>query len=140
LSCCLIFAHLLFGQNKKTEIGIDTLVQKLGEKFMSNPQAVGLSIGIYDKGKSSYYNFGTTTKDKNDLPSENTTYEIGSITKTFCSYLLARAVLEKKVILTDDIRKYIGGDYPNLEFNGHAIQYPIQPLVFLNGYRPSLIL
>ena len=89
---------------------------------MSNPQAVGLSIGIYDKGKSSYYNFGTIRKDKNDLPSENTIYEIGSITKTFCSYLLARAVLEKKVILTDDIRKYIGGDYPNLEFNGHAIQ------------------
>jgi CubicO group peptidase (beta-lactamase class C family) len=89
---------------------------------MDNPQAVGLSIGIYDNGKSSYYNFGTTTKDKKNLPSENTIYEIGSITKTFCGYILAKAVLEKKVIITDDIRKYIDGNYPNLEFSGHAIE------------------
>ena len=113
---------MLFGQNKKAETGLDSIVGKLGEKFMESPQAVGLSIGVYNKGKSSYYNFGTTTKDKNDLPSENTIYEIGSITKTFCSYLLAKAILEKKVVLTDDIRKYIGGDYPNLEFNGHPVQ------------------
>jgi serine-type D-Ala-D-Ala carboxypeptidase/endopeptidase len=122
LQCSLFLTRLAIGQDKQADIKIDSLVQRLGEKFMKSPQAVGLSIGICNNGKSSYYNFGTTTKDKNDLPSENTIYEIGSITKTFCSYLLAKAVVEKKVILTDDIRKYIDGDYPNLEFSGHSIQ------------------
>ena len=32
--------------------------------------------------------------------------------------ILAHAVIEKKVKLDDDIRKYLKGDYPNLQYNG----------------------
>jgi CubicO group peptidase (beta-lactamase class C family) len=56
------------------------------------------------------------------LPSQNTVYEIGSITKTFVSFYLANAVLEHKVSLDDDIRKYLKESYPNLEYNGAPIQ------------------
>jgi CubicO group peptidase (beta-lactamase class C family) len=36
--------------------------------------------------------------------------------------LLAQAVLDKKVQLTDDIRKYLPGEYPNLVFEGHPVR------------------
>jgi len=36
--------------------------------------------------------------------------------------LLAQAAIEKKLSLDDDVRKYLDGDYPNLEFQGHPIR------------------
>jgi len=57
-----------------------------------------------------------------NFPSKETIYEIGSITKTFTSMLLAQALIEKKVNLNDDIRKYLKGNYPNLSFKGKPIQ------------------
>src|SRR5215212_566456 len=89
--------QILYGQDK--QINLDTLVKKLGEKFMTDKQAVGLSIGVYTRGTGYFYNFGTTTKNNTILPTQNTVYEIGSITKTLVSFILANAVLENKVSL-----------------------------------------
>ncbi len=36
--------------------------------------------------------------------------------------MLAQAVIEKKVNLDDDIRKYLPGDYPNLQYKGHPVR------------------
>ncbi|QEC43890.1 serine hydrolase domain-containing protein [Pseudobacter ginsenosidimutans] len=105
---------LVRGQARQT--GIDTLVMKLGETFMNDQQAVGLSIGVYNNGEVSFYNFGTIEKGKAIQPTQNTVYEIGSVTKAFVSLILANAVIEKKVNLNDDIRKYLHGHYPNLEY------------------------
>jgi CubicO group peptidase (beta-lactamase class C family) len=82
---------------------------------------VGLSIGITQNGQTYFYNFGTTEKGKSEVATPNTVYEIGSISKTFTSLLLAHAVLEKRVSLDDDIRKYLQGAYPNLAFAGKPI-------------------
>jgi len=35
---------------------------------------------------------------------------------------MAKAVLEKKVKLDDDIRKYLDGSYPNLAFQGIPVK------------------
>jgi CubicO group peptidase (beta-lactamase class C family) len=36
--------------------------------------------------------------------------------------MLAQAVIEKKVQLTDDIRKYLPGNYPNLQYQGRPVR------------------
>ena len=56
------------------------------------------------------------------MPTSATLYEIGSISKTFTSLLLAQAVQAKKVQLTDDVRRYLPGSYPNLTYHGRPIQ------------------
>ncbi|GAB3771927.1 serine hydrolase domain-containing protein [Spirosoma horti] len=99
-----------------------TTIQQLGTAFIQEKSHVGLSIGIVRNGQTSFYNFGTTEKGKNELPTEQTIYEIGSISKTFGSLLLARAVVDKRVRLNDDIRKYLDGDYPNLAYEGKPIR------------------
>jgi len=99
----------------------DKLINKLGQDFIKHPASVGLSIGFFANGKTCFYNFGTTEKGTGSPPSQNTVYEIGSITKTFTSILLANAVAEGKVKLDDDIRKYLDGNYPNLERGGKGI-------------------
>jgi serine-type D-Ala-D-Ala carboxypeptidase/endopeptidase len=99
-----------------------SLVNRLGQKLLDEKKGVGLSIGIYDNGKSHFFNWGTTQVDELNTPTKNTIYEIGSITKTFESYILANAVIEGRVKLDDDIRKYLNDSYPNLEFEGHFIR------------------
>ncbi len=110
-----LFPAWLLGQNKP--VNPDTLVNRWGELFMKDKQAVGLSIGVYSEGKSYFYNFGTIEKGKSQQPTKNSLYEIGSVTKSFVALILANAVIEKKVRLDDDIRKYLDGDYPNLQYN-----------------------
>lgn len=98
------------------------LINKLGNDLITEKEAVGLTIGLFNNGKTSFYNFGTTQKGGTITPTQSSVYEIGSITKTFVSYILAMAVLQHKVNLEDDIRKYLKESYPNLEYNGHPIK------------------
>lgn len=100
---------------------LDKMVQKEALVYMQNPACVGLSIGVFKDGKSYFYNYGTTGIDKSELPTSKSPYEIASITKTFTGTLLAHAIIDGKIKMDDDIRKYLDGNYPNLEFEKHPI-------------------
>jgi len=114
-------AYIKSPTSNKLKISLDTLVEQSVSAFMKNNARVGLSIGIIKDGQSYLYNYGSTSKQKSELPTGNTVYELASITKTFGATLLAKAVLDKKVSLNDDIRKYLKEDYPNLDYNGTPI-------------------
>lgn len=101
---------------------LDAVVPRLGNAFIRQPARVGLSVGIIDHGRVYCYNFGSTEKGTRQLPTPQTVYEIGSISKTFAGLLLAHAVLEKRVRLDDDIRKYLPGPYPNLAYQNQPIK------------------
>ena len=105
-----------------TDVQVNTTVQRFGTAFVQEKARVGLSIGIVKNGQTYFYNFGTREKDKNQPPTQNTIYEIGSITKTVGSLLLAKAVVEKRVKLDDDIRQYLDGEYANLAYEGKPIK------------------
>jgi D-alanyl-D-alanine-carboxypeptidase/D-alanyl-D-alanine-endopeptidase len=100
----------------------DSLVNNSVAAFINSGPRVGVSIGIIKDGRSHFFNYGTIEKGKNQLPTENSVYELASITKTFSSALLAQAVLDKKVKLDDDIRMYLDGEYPNLAYRGVPIK------------------
>ncbi len=108
--------------DNKLKSQIDTVVQKAVMPFISDSSKAGLSIGIYNSGKAYSYNYGSTQKENPKLPTSKTVYEIGSISKTFTGTLLAQAVKDKKVKIDDDIRKYLDGSYPNLEYQGKPIK------------------
>ena len=117
----------------QTQPAANTAIQRLGTEFIQKKAHVGLSIGIVQNGKTAFYNFGTLEKGKDQPPTQNTIYEIGSISKTFGSLLLSKAVVDKKVSLDDDIRKYLDGDYPNLAYEGKPIK-----LVHLTNWTSEL--
>lgn len=99
----------------------DSITKKAMTDFMASPAAVGGSIGIIVNGQEYTFAMGEKHKGGHDLPDKNTIYFIGSVTKTFTGTLLAKAVLEHKLNLNDDVRNYLDGDYPNLEYQGHYI-------------------
>ncbi len=107
--------------DNKLKTYLDSLVDQSVSVFMKSGSRVGISIGIIKNGEPYIYNYGSTQREKAELPTGNTVYELASITKTFGATLLAKAVLDKKVDLNDDIRKYLKEDYPNLNYNGKPV-------------------
>jgi serine-type D-Ala-D-Ala carboxypeptidase/endopeptidase len=97
-------------------------VEDAAKTFMETGQTLGLSIGIYKDGKTYTYNFGTTERGRRQLSTAHTQYAIASITKTFTGALLAKAAVEKKVSLDDDVRKYLPEEFPNLEYKGQPVR------------------
>ncbi|MCF0075424.1 beta-lactamase family protein [Dyadobacter sp. CY261] len=101
---------------------LDSLVDQRVRVYFHDKRAVGLSLGIIVNGKAFFYNYGEARKGNGRLPTKTTLYEIGSLTKTFTGILLAQAVIDKRINLNDDIRKYITGTYPNLVYDGVPIR------------------
>jgi serine-type D-Ala-D-Ala carboxypeptidase/endopeptidase len=102
--------------------GGSEVVRGLGRQWLEANDGVGLTIGIYDNGQRQFYNFGSTQLDGNRPPTKDTVYEIGSISKTFAGQLLARAVVEGRATLSDEVEKYLGEPYPNLARDGEKIR------------------
>jgi CubicO group peptidase (beta-lactamase class C family) len=107
--------------DNKMSSQLDKVVDSIAKIHILNTKNVGLSIGIIQDGKTYYYHYGETKKESSNLPTNNTIYEIGSVSKTFTGYLLAQAIADKKISLDIDIRKYLVQKYPNLEFEGNPI-------------------
>jgi CubicO group peptidase (beta-lactamase class C family) len=100
----------------------DAAVRELGRAWLVDQGGVGLSIGVYENGRRHFYNFGVVQNDGNRIPTKDTVYEIGTLTKLFSGQLLARAVVEGRASLTDEASKYLDEPYPNFENTGAKIQ------------------
>lgn len=118
----LLLIVFVYACNMVKAQDIDSVVKQAAVNFMKSGSRVGFSVGIIKDNSSYKYHFGTVRKGEGGVPTNETIYEIGSITKTFTAMLLAQAVVDKKVNLNDDIRKYLKGAYPNLQYQGKPIR------------------
>lgn len=105
-----------------TGVGQDPLKQTISthcDKLLAEPEIDALSLGIIHQGKT--YKFHKGRLLDGAIPSDESLYEIASLTKTFTGVLIAQAVRDKKISLNEDIRSYLPGDYPNLAYDGQPI-------------------
>lgn len=86
---------------------MDKQVDSAVRKYIQKANTVGLSIGIIKDGKTTLYSYGEIKKGSKILPTADSFFEIGSITKTFTATLLAWYVNQKKVRLDDPIIMYL---------------------------------
>ena len=87
----------------------DSLVDRAARHFLSDSGAVSIVIGISDHGHRKYYGYGKGQAAA-ALPDSDALFEIGSITKTFTSLLLADAVTEQRTTLDEPVRTYLPSD------------------------------
>lgn len=133
----LAFQLSLFAQKNAVEKSIFISMDKTASVLMQKSKANSISIGVVKNGKTYTRHYGEIDKGKENIANNNTVFEVASITKLFTGLLTAQAVLEGKLNLDDDIRKYITGNYPNLEYNGTPIT--IKDLVsFRTGFDKDL--
>ncbi|MFX0558584.1 serine hydrolase domain-containing protein [Maribacter sp. CXY002] len=100
---------------------MNTYISNQCDSLLTNGEIKSLSIGVVKNGKIYKFHKGKLTNGES--PNDQTLYEIASLTKTFTGTLLAKAILDKKVGLDDDVRNYLPERYPNLEFNGQPITF-----------------
>lgn len=100
---------------------LSSIVDQYAENTLKMGNINSLAIAIYRDGDVYQQYYGTLDKTALHKPDDSTLYEIASISKIFAGSLAAKAVLEQKITLKDDIRRYLQGDYANLQFEGTPI-------------------
>jgi CubicO group peptidase (beta-lactamase class C family) len=101
---------------------LDSAVQAAATIYLQDSNTNGISLGICWKDKDYTYNYGEAMRGSGQLPTANHYYNLGSVAKTFVALMLSEAVAQGKAKLTDDIRKYLPGSYPNLAYDGQPIR------------------
>lgn len=104
----------------KENLGAD--IDEVAETLIQQPLLHSTSIGVVYKGKEYIRHRGDMEAGKVGPPTDATLYEIGSLSKTLAGTLMAKAVLEHRVSLDDDVRKYLHESYPNLQYKGEPIR------------------
>ncbi len=125
LNCLVISAALLAAGCAAEKAPAKDLAGDLDEvaaTLIQQPLLHSASIGVVYRGTELIRHRGDMEAGKPGPPTDATLYEIGSLSKTLAGTLMANAVLEKKVGLDDDVRIYLQGDYPNLQYNGEPLR------------------
>lgn len=106
---------------EKKASSVEHLMQKNANLILENPEINSISIGVYKNGKTYKGYYGEIDRGKGNKANDNSIFEIASVTKTFTGYITAKAVWEGRLNLNDDIRKYLDGDFKNLEVENRPI-------------------
>lgn len=96
---------------------VDTLVKPI----IDGKWTVGLIVGVVGETGRSVYAYGTVSKTSSEVPNGKTIFEIGSITKTFTSVLLAKQVGDGRVQLGQPVKELLTGLATIPEKNGKPI-------------------
>jgi len=98
-------------QNGSNLLKMDDVMdlQTLLQKAVEDNEAVGATIGLIDRGKIQFFSYGKMSADGNEPVSEDTLFEIGSISKVFTTLALMDMVHNGEVQLDDPIEMYLPG-------------------------------
>ncbi|WP_168232895.1 class C beta-lactamase [Pseudomonas veronii] len=86
--------------------------------LMQQQSIPGLVVGVVRDGKTQYFNYGVAATDTRQPVSENTLFEVGSVSKTFTATLAGYAVATGALTLSDPANHYLpalgGGPFAHI--------------------------
>ncbi|WP_201590792.1 class C beta-lactamase [Psychrobacter sp. Pi2-51] len=105
----LVAASLLSGtvQAADNNDHLKSTVDQQAKLLMNEHNISGMAFGIIVDGKSHFYHYGLADKKAKIPVSENTIFELGSISKTFAATLASYSELNGTLALEDTADKYI---------------------------------
>lgn len=132
--------YSLYGQHQMKKMETMTFEEMLAYTTQDNSDVV-ISVGIIRNNEMAYDVYGENGRKL--LPEEHS-YEIGSLTKTFTTSLLCKAIDEGRVSLDESIDAYLNldsqNDYPTIQrlvthSSGYKEYYFETPMIanFLKG-------
>ena len=74
---------------------------------MAEHDVPGMAVAVTVNGQAYFFNYGVASREKNTAVSENTVFELGSISKTFAATLAAYAQVQGILSLDDHPGKYL---------------------------------
>lgn len=97
-------------------------VDEVAAALIEQPLLHSTSIAVVYRGEEIVRHRGDMQSGRPNPPSDATLYEIGSLSKTLAGTLMAKAVVDSKLSLDDDVRTYLSEPYPNLQYQGEPIR------------------
>ena len=96
---------------------------------------MSIVVGLVNAGGATYYSYGTTSAGSGVVPTEDTVFEIGSITKAFTALMLVELASRGELSLDDTIADHLpatalssgGGDISLTELATHTAGLPRLP-------------
>jgi len=86
---------------------VDLFVRSTADSYLKKSHTQSLAIGVFHQNKYQPFLYGETEVGNGSAPTENTLYEIGSLTKVFTASLLADLVVKEMIGLDDSIVGYL---------------------------------
>ena len=81
---------------------LEELVTRAVEPVMQQHHIAGLAVAVTVNGQPRYFSYGVASKESAAPVTENTLFEIGSVSKTFTATLAAYALASGKLCLADE--------------------------------------
>jgi len=124
---CLLFGTVGFaasslndGANAGDADKLEAIDQYVKDNFKSL-KVPGLSLGLIIEGEVYYLNYGVSDTETGKEVSENTTYEIASLSKSFTGLAIAKLMDEGLISGQDYVSKYIPGFHGVMKKQKHEI-------------------
>lgn len=143
VSLLVVCATVVFAQDSTV-----TEIDRFGNQFLQEPNAVGVAVGVIKDGKAYERFFGTVRKGEDIRPDGKTLFQLASVTKTFTAALLAKSVQDGVVQLNDPLAKYLppgtqmpaGGPITLLDLATHSSGLPRLPRLMgrTTSYKEAL--
>ena len=108
----------VIGTSNSLRTPLDRKVDSIVRSHIKISYAAGMSIGIITGDSTLFYGYGETEKGNAFVPTPNTLFEIGSITKTFTSLLLALEINKGRIHPDSCISAYLPDSLPRMEWKG----------------------
>lgn len=101
ITLLLLQGFASYGQSSRQTI------QKKMDSLVEAKAIPGIIVALYEPGRRQYLSAGFANTELKQVFDSTTQLEIGSITKTFTSYILSAILFEKKISETETIGKYL---------------------------------
>ncbi|WP_048645448.1 class C beta-lactamase [Nitratireductor soli] len=86
---------------------LQAIVDETIRPIMRQNEIPGMAVAITIGGERYFFNYGVASKESGQAVTENTIFEIGSVSKTFTATLGALAQVRGKLSLSDSASKYL---------------------------------
>ncbi len=97
---------ILLGAGQCLAADLQAVVDASVKPLMQQQAIPGLAVAVVQNGKVQYFNYGTASKEAQRPVSENTLFEIGSVSKTFTATLGGYAQATGTLKLSDKASQY----------------------------------
>lgn len=104
LSYC--FSFLLFAMHAPAQQDLPSSVEKLAKKYVKKRKNQGLLIGVLQNGQTRFFGFGQLSKGNEQVPDEQTLFQIGTLTTVFTTSLMYYESMQGRFELGDPVQFY----------------------------------
>jgi D-alanyl-D-alanine-carboxypeptidase/D-alanyl-D-alanine-endopeptidase len=111
--CTVLIGHGIPAAFASTDLNIENSmdmnmdIQALLQEYVDDNNSIGAAVGLIDHGTIQFFSYGKMFAGEDAPISEDTIFEIGSITKVFTTLALMDMVTQGKVQLDDPIELYL---------------------------------